>query len=203
MAFCPLALNKGIADSGIERIVTDGYILTFKFRIAKYVRPVIKVVNLNAFAGDDFRCPSRGCWQRENQELAVVCNNSVHPIPGIRKSRRKSIPRALAKRRMVHRVIDFMGIFGQSLMKLFKWPDRLSFGIHRLGHLPRPNRKLRVALQIVDELGIGCSEEPFANRAETGFRGGPDLLGRFISCEECLKVGALELTPAIHYYDLR
>lgn len=77
---------------------------------------------------------------------------------------------------MVERVIDLVGVLAQSLKQLFEGPYRLSLRVNRLAHLADTSGDLGVALQIVNALRVGRSEQALANRSEAWLGGGSDFL---------------------------
>src|SRR5205807_869608 len=111
-------------------------VLLLDFGITKEIRPVIEVVDLNAFAGKHLRGPFWCCGKRENQKLAVVWNLPVHAASRSRKTRLVSLTRTCAEGRMAESVVDLVRVLREPAIKLLEGPDRLTLGIDRLRHLP-------------------------------------------------------------------
>src|SRR5271166_1886855 len=104
---------------------------------------------------------------------------------------------------MVEGVADFVEVLRQSLMQLCQRPCCQAFRIHGLGDLPNIASDLGVPPQIVDELGVGGSEQPLANRPKSCLGWRPGLLHAFIPRQQCFEVRALKLPSSVDHQDLR
>src|SRR5271157_760917 len=203
VTFSPLAVNKGVGDSCIERVVTHGNILLFDVGPAKQIGPVVEVVNLDSLPGNDLCRPFWCCRKSKHQKLSVVRDLAMARFASHRKAGFIGSPWALSKCRVIERVIYLICILSEAPVELLKRPDCLALGIYGLGHLANAGSDLRVAFEIVEKLTIGGSEQTLANRAKARLRGGPRLLDRFIPGQECFEVGAVKLAAPVHYHDLR
>src|SRR5271156_1071034 len=88
-------------------------------------------------------------------------------------------------------------------MQLRQRPCCKPLWVDRLGNLPDVPRNLRVASQIVDELGVHNTEIPLADRAESRLRRRPCFLRAFIPRQQCLKVRASKLATSVDNQNLR
>src|SRR6185437_11968334 len=91
------------------------------------------------------------------------------------------LARALSQHRVMQSVVDLVHILRQSLVQLLERPDCLAFRVHRLSYLAHKPRKLSVSFEIVNELGVGRSEQTLTNRAEARLGWRPGLLRALVS----------------------
>ena len=92
MAVHPASADKGVGRTRVEGIVANRNGLALDFRVAKQVRPVEQVMDLNALARHDFGCTS-GCGRQSgDEELSVVRDSTVYARSGF------STPRSNAAR---------------------------------------------------------------------------------------------------------
>src|SRR5438093_4718411 len=87
-------------------------------------------------------------------------------------------------------------------MQFRKRPGGKFARINGFRYLPDVPCDLRVALQIVDESGVCCSEKALAARSEPRFRWRPGFLDAFVSCQQGLEVRTLEFRAAVDQDDL-
>ena len=136
MTFDPLAVNKSVGGTDIERIVANGNLLRFPTRITKMLRPVINVINLHASPGRDCCRPLAGGRQREDDEVPIIRNVSMGTAAGLGYSAIESLTRAPAQRRVIERVVDLVCILAQSAVQLFERPRGMIPRIDAGGNLP-------------------------------------------------------------------
>ena len=203
MAFRPLIVHERICGSCIEWIVANGHFGVLDGRISESFTPVIQVMNLDASPQANLRgSPSRG-WQGEDVELLVVGNDAVKPHATAKKTVVHGSAGALPERGVINRVIDFVCVFDKTLVEFLQRPDGLTFRIDAFGHLPHLTGDLSVALQIVDQLFVGCAEEAFASGPESGLRRWTAFLCAFVASEQTFEVATLELSAAVNNNGLR
>ena len=65
-----------------------------------------------------------------------------------------------AVRWVTDEVVHLVRILGESALKFFERPNCLTFGVDGLADLPHVHNQLRIALEVMQELRVGGSEEP-------------------------------------------
>jgi hypothetical protein len=152
----PLLSHKRVCRSGVERIVTDGDNLPFD--LTKSVAPVIDVVDLHSSRHHHLSRSLGGRGQRQHHEFVVIGDHPMNARAAAGQTDSKRVTRTPPKRRMGERVVNLVEIFRQSSMQVCQRPCCESFRVHSLGDLPDITRNLRVAFQVVNELGVRRSE---------------------------------------------
>ena len=88
-------------------------------------------------------------------------------------------------------------------MQVWQRPCRECLRVHRLGDLPDITRDLRIAFQVVNELGVRRSKQPFARRSEPRLGRRSCLLCAFVPRQQRLEISALKLAAPVYNQNLR
>src|SRR5262245_1546238 len=104
---------------------------------------------------------------------------------------------------MRNRVVDLVGPCAQAFVEFSERLLRVALGIDGLGDLPHLRGKLRIASQIMNELGVGRAEEPFTDGPKPGLGWWPRLLRALEAREQRVEIQAVELLAAIDDKALR
>src|SRR6266699_1791394 len=89
--------------------------------------------------------------------------------------------RALPERWVRERLVNVIEKFCEPLMQFRKRPDRERLRSNSLRDLTDIAGNLGISPQVVNELGVGRSKQPFTNRAKSCFRWRSVFLNAFIA----------------------
>src|SRR5260370_42295207 len=158
VAVRPFLSDGGRRGPRVERMRANGHVLLPNSGGAESIWPVIKVMNLDPPAGRDLGGSFAGCGKGVNQKLAVVCDQPMRALASSRDPGIVRLAGALAERRVLQGVVDFVRILGQAAVQFLERPDGLLLGVYRLSYLACQTHDLSVPLKVVNELGISCLE---------------------------------------------
>src|SRR5216684_5309613 len=202
-ALHPLAPAIGIGSADIKRIVANRDLRPFHLRVAQGIVPIIQVMELHPLAWDDQGGLFARTGKRFHHEILIVADMPMGALPKALQTEKIGVAWTLPKGLMHFLVVHLVGIGAELLIEVWKWTDRQTFRVHRLGYRKQLLSGLRVSAQVVNELGIGRPKQPLNDRAEPGFAPWPCLFRAGVASQQPLKVHAVELWPAIYHNQLR
>src|SRR5207247_9750917 len=95
------------------------------------------------------------------------------------------------------RIVDLVGPCAQTRIQSSERPLGVVLGIDGFGDLTHMRGELRIASQIMNELGVGRAEEPFTDGPKPGLAWWPSLLRALEAREQRVEIQAVELLAAI------
>src|SRR6266705_1255518 len=98
---------------------------------------------------------------------------------------------------MRKRIVDLVGPCAQARIQSSERPLGVALGIDGFGDLTHLRGELRIASQIMNELGVGRAEEPFTDGPKPGLAWWPSLLRALEAREQRIEIQAVELLAAI------
>src|SRR2546427_7387834 len=104
---------------------------------------------------------------------------------------------------MRKRIVDLVGPCAQARIQSSERPLGVALGIDGFGDLTHLRGELRIASQIMNELGVGRAEEPFTDGPKSGLAWWPSLLRALEAREQRVEIQAFELLAAIDDEALR
>src|SRR6266571_7352456 len=156
----PLAPAIGIGRADIKRIVANRNLRPFHLWVAQGIVPIIQVMEFHPLAWDDQGGLFPRAGKSFHHEILIVEDTSMGALPKALQTEKIGVAWTLPKRLMHFLVVHLVGIGAEILIEVWKWPDRQTFRVHRLGHRTQLLGGLGVSAQVVNELGIGRSKQP-------------------------------------------
>ena len=162
----------------------------------------MNLVHLHPSARDYFCGPLGSCRQGRDQKLLVIPDRPLDAYTGGFQPHGERFFWADAQRGMDRRIVNLKEIFAQPFFQCDQSPHGVLLGADRLRYLPHVTRDLRVAAQIMDELGVRRAEQSFTDRPKACLRRWTRFLGHFIASQQSFEIGALELRATINHKNL-
>jgi len=77
----PLALHVGVGDPHVEGIIAHGHLRPLDFWMAQGIMPVEEIVQLHPVAGHHLRCRVARAGAGRHQEILIVEDATMRPLP--------------------------------------------------------------------------------------------------------------------------
>src|SRR5258708_3436856 len=199
----PTLGDERVGDACVKRVVSHCNLGVLDLWIAKSVRPVNELVDLDAPARQHFGCSFWRSGSRPHKEIFIVRDETVWSTASARESFNKSIARTFSQSRVINLIVNLIGILAQPIVQVTEWPRRFAFWIDRLCYLPDIARDLRITAKVMNELCVSSAEKAFANGPKSHLAGGPCFLDAFVTSQKRIEVGGSEFRASIHDDDLR
>src|SRR5260370_25235657 len=196
----PLAIYVGITDTHIKGIVAHLHLSIFNGRIPHGFTPVIQIVHSHSSTWLNLRgtLPRRGEGRLE--KCIIVGDILVETLSILLKTEEVGFTRRHTQRWMPNGIIFFIGPLLYPFRECWKRPDCLTPWICRFCQESGLLCRLSIAEQMVQELCLQRTEEPFLWRTKSWFRGWTLMFTYPVECEQLFKVHALEFGTTINGY---
>src|SRR5258708_9077575 len=161
-----MVFHKSVGRANVKWIVPDTDVMVLNRRIAECFCPVINVVDNDPPPRQHIRSASLRSRKRGHQKSLIVRDLPVRASTRILQPCQICVSRRLPKRWVLDGVIDLEQEGRHIIVKATEGPCCLPRRLVALCDLSDVACNLRVAAQVVNELGVRGAEEPLADRTK-------------------------------------